>query len=214
MCFSASASFGAGAVLAVAGIVTLKKANATNAIAFGAIPFIFAVQQFSEGFSWLALSEQVSPSWHQIPSYIFLFFSHIVWPTWMPLSLFLIEKDSSRMKILGGFLLLGCLLASYHLYFIITKGVEGEIIGCHIDYFTHFPGRFSFPASFLYGLTTIVPFFLSGVKRMYLFGLGLILAYFVSKVFYVEYLISVFCFFAALLSVIIWYILSSIDNPG
>ena len=55
MCFSASASFGAGIVLSSIGIATITKTQSRSQLSLAFIPLIFAVQQFSEGFLWLSL---------------------------------------------------------------------------------------------------------------------------------------------------------------
>ena len=49
MCFSAPASFIAGAVLATVGVVTLRMATRPAQIAFAAIPLLFGIQQLFEG---------------------------------------------------------------------------------------------------------------------------------------------------------------------
>ena len=41
MCFSASASFGAGVVLNVIGVATIKKTHHSPQLLFASIPFIF-----------------------------------------------------------------------------------------------------------------------------------------------------------------------------
>jgi len=58
MCFSATASFGASAVLGVIGIVAVAKAKTNPQRVFATIPLIFSVQQLSEGFLWLSLKNQ------------------------------------------------------------------------------------------------------------------------------------------------------------
>jgi hypothetical protein len=55
MCFSASASFGASLVLSVIGVATIKNTRHREQLPFASIPFVFAVQQFSEGVLWLTL---------------------------------------------------------------------------------------------------------------------------------------------------------------
>ena len=57
MCFSASASFGAGIVISTIGVVTLKKVSSPAHYYFALIPLFFAIQQFAEGFLWLALAD-------------------------------------------------------------------------------------------------------------------------------------------------------------
>ena len=64
MCFSASASFGLGITLSAIGAACIKRINTPTAYFFGSIPLIFAIQQLSEGFLWLALS---------MPIYLYFF---------------------------------------------------------------------------------------------------------------------------------------------
>lgn len=74
MCFSASASFGAGVVLSTIGIITFKKTEAKSQLVFASIPFIFAVQQISEGFLWLALANPSYAFLEKFTSHAFVFF--------------------------------------------------------------------------------------------------------------------------------------------
>ena len=207
MCFSASASFGAGLVLSIAGVVTLRIAKKRSVVIFAFIPILFAVQQITEGFVWVCLSTPSWEPWQDIPIAIFLFLSHVLWPVWMPLSIWLLEKRGWRKKILFTLLCLGILLAIYHFYFIVTYTPKAEILSCHIDYITSFPESLMLLSAMLYGLTTIIPTLISSSKRMWMMGVVLTIAYVVSKLFYEAYLVSVFCFFAALMSIVVYLIL-------
>ena len=57
MCFSASASFGASALLGVIGTVAVVKAKTTSQRLFAVIPFIFSIQQLTEGLLWVAIKQ-------------------------------------------------------------------------------------------------------------------------------------------------------------
>ena len=96
MCFSANASFGSAAVLSLIGVVTMRKASTSAQLALGCFPFIFALQQLSEGFVWFSFTSLSTAGWQSIPIYFFLVFSHVIWPVWIPLSIFLIEKRNDR----------------------------------------------------------------------------------------------------------------------
>ena len=91
MCFSASASFGAGIVLSVIGIASLKKVQHASQIPFAALPLIFAIQQFSEGILWLVLPNLEYLILRQVITYVFLFFAQIVWPVWVPFAILLLD---------------------------------------------------------------------------------------------------------------------------
>ena len=55
MCFSAGASFGASALLGVAGAIAVTRATTIPQRLFASIPFVFSVQQLAERLLWLSL---------------------------------------------------------------------------------------------------------------------------------------------------------------
>ena len=57
MCFSAGASFGVSAMLFGTGIVAIKKNESPKMLALACTPFLFGLQQLSEGILWLTLSD-------------------------------------------------------------------------------------------------------------------------------------------------------------
>jgi len=54
-----------------------------------------------------------------------------------------------------------------------------------------------------------VPHFISSVRRMWMFGTLMAASCLVTGIFYREYLTSVWCFFAAFISLVILWIVSS-----
>ena len=176
-------------------------------IAFACIPFIFGLQQATEGCVWLSLTGDAMKAWPNVPADIFLFFSHVLWPVWMPFSIWLCEKDANRKRKLFSLFCLGCILALYHLFYIVTNTPRSEILNCHIDYTMGFPKKLMLLTSILYGITTILPSFISSRKKMWMMGIVLTISYFTTWIFYTQYLISVFCFFAAMLSIVVYFII-------
>ena len=80
MCFSAGASFGTSVGLAGIGVAAIRKAGDGSQRLFAAIPLIFAIQQLTEGFVWLALMHR-NYSTCQAPSvYFYIFFAYAAWP--------------------------------------------------------------------------------------------------------------------------------------
>ncbi len=201
MCFSATASFGAGALLTFAGIAALTKVDTRSQIPFAAIPVIFAFQQFTEGFVWLSLTHADFSHWQKIPVTIFLFLAQAVWPFWVPYSFLLIEKDEKRkiaLKILLGF---GTIVSIFLAYRVLFFPVSAAITPLHIHYALHFPNEpYSTVVSIFYFLATIVPPFLAGGKRMTSLGLLNLMSFIVTMLFFENYVISVWCFFGALIS--------------
>ena len=79
MCFSASASFIAGAALVTAGIATLRIVRRPSEIPFAAIPLLFGLQQLIEGLIWLSFRD-ASPLANSTLTFVYSLFSHVVWP--------------------------------------------------------------------------------------------------------------------------------------
>jgi hypothetical protein len=62
MCFSATANFVGSGVLGTIGVATLTKVKHRRELLFAALPALFAVHQFVEGFVWLGLDGMLSPA--------------------------------------------------------------------------------------------------------------------------------------------------------
>jgi len=208
MCFSAGASFGAATVLTVVGVITLKKVTNYRQFPFASIPLMFAIQQFAEGFVWLSLSNVNYLAFGPPSSHIFLFFAQVAWPIWVPFSIFLLEKNAFRKKILLAVTGIGILVGSYLSYCLFVYPIKAEINSFHIDYSLNFPMSLAWIGGLFYLISTIFPAFISSVKRMQLLGILIATSYVFTRIFYAGYLISVWCFFAAIISVIIFFIVT------
>lgn len=214
MCFSASASFGASVILGTIGVVTLRKTTDRTQVPFAAIPLMFAAQQFSEGMLWMGLSDPAYASWQHFPVYIFLIFAQLIWPSWVPFSLLRLETNPARRKILQVFLTMGLSISCYLLYCLFVYDVSAEIRSGHIHYNLNFPFAFVWITSVIYFIPTVVSLFVSTVKGMSALAIAILISFLVTKVFFDDYLISVWCFFAAGLSLMIMWITSLFSRPS
>src|SRR5687767_5665806 len=127
MCFSAGASFGAGIVLTVIGTISIKKAGSSSQLFLAGVPLIFAVQQVSEGFLWLALSNPAYAFLQQFTTYAFLFFAQVVWPLWIPLSMMMAEENKKRRKILTILVGVGVFVIIERAYGLLNYPVDAKI---------------------------------------------------------------------------------------
>jgi hypothetical protein len=62
MCFCATVNFAGSAVLGVVGVAALLEVKHRRELLFAALPSLFALHQFTEGFVWLGLTH-VLPAW-------------------------------------------------------------------------------------------------------------------------------------------------------
>lgn len=212
MCFSASASFGAGLVLSVIGVVSIKKAEHRSQWLFASIPLIFAVQQISEGILWLALPQPDLLNTQKIFTHIFLLFAQIIWPIWVPIAILLLEKNSTRKNIQKVLIAAGLVVGIYLGYCLLAFHVESSIIGHHISYQQDYPTAFKGFGIVFYAMATIVPTFLSHIKRMWILGLTILISYIITRIFYEHYVLSVWCFFSSIISISVYLIMLELSN--
>ena len=133
--------------------------------------------------------------------------AQVLWPAIITVSVLLMEEDKKRKGILRIFLFMGLLLSVYYLYCLIFFNVNPQIMGYHIQYNTEFPDSLAIPAFIIYLIATITPLFVSGIKRTHLLGILMFLSCLITGIFFTQFLISVWCFFAALISGVIFWIL-------
>lgn len=203
MCFSATASFSASALLLLCSIVTLKKATKAQRM-FAAIPLIFAIQQFLEGRVWQSITAGFDPLSY---AYGFLAFVFLVWPIWIPLSIIQMAPSAQEKKRLRFPLIAGIVIALITLAYLGIK-TPSVLIACgHLRYTAAINPMLWIPGSILYLIATITPFFMVSIPRMAVMGTILALSYGVSFWFYFQNILSVWCFFAAILSAFILLII-------
>ena len=212
MCFTATVSFSSAAVLLAVGTFTLKAARHKYELPLAAIPLLFAIQQLIEGFLWLTFSNDVALL-NVAMTYLYSFFSHVLWPMYLPLSVLLIEPRGRNRLIMTTFLAIGVLVGAYLLLAMVIFGITSRPTGQHIEYVApHFFGIATMSAYLL--ATTITPM-LSTHRVVKLFGILAFLSFASAYYFYATWFISVWCLFAALLSTVIlahFYLRASVQE--
>jgi Family of unknown function (DUF6629) len=208
MCFSATASFAGGAVLSAISIGTLGKVSTPKQKLFAGIPLIFGIQQFAEGVLWITLKSNEDERLQDIATYVFLITALVIWPVMIPLSAWLIEEAKTRKKVLAGLTVTGGILSVFYAFCLVSFNVAPQIHSFHIQYIDEFPVIPIRIAFVFYLVTTIAPLFVSSVRRMWLFGILITISCIITGIFFSQYLTSVWCFFAALISIVIYWILS------
>ena len=89
------------------GIVTLTKVKHRREFLFAALPTMFAVHQFIEGFVWLGLDGVLSASVAHDMGAAFVLYAQGLLPLLLPLSVLLFEPDIGSRRRMLPFLILG-----------------------------------------------------------------------------------------------------------
>ncbi len=212
MCFSPEASFAGGVVISAVGFATINKVHKPSQLVFAAIPIFFGIQQIVEGTLWLTLPDNDFLNIQKISTYLFLIMAQVLWPTMIPLSVLFMEEKPKRRRILRILLVMGMILSLYYLSCLIFLHVKPQIVGYHIQYNTDFPDSFAMVAFVIYLVVTIIPLFISSIKRTHLMGILMFFSCLITAIFFTQYLTSVWCFFAAILSGVVYWILRDSKN--
>lgn len=200
MCFSATASFTSAALLLGTGALTLRKARAPRERPFAAIPLIFGMQQLTEGVLWLGFGWD-TPMLNTVLTQVYSFFSHVLWPVYVPLAACLMEPPGPRRRVLALVSAGGIAVGTYLLYSLFVYRIVARPIGPHIVYDS--PHFYVATVMTLYLSATTASMLLSSHRIAKLFGALTLAASFAAYVFYARWFISVWCFFAAGLSLVI-----------
>jgi hypothetical protein len=210
MCFSATASFGASMMLAGIGSISMVKAKNTPLKVLAIIPFVFSLQQFSEGWVWLSLTRESYALWKAPSMYLFLFFAEVAWPICISFAMMLLEKNKHQKIVLRFLFYAGVLLSAGLTFSLYYYSADAKVMGNHVMYTVDTPDNFKLITNLAYFITAVLPAFLSTVKKSWLIGAILLVSYIVAKLFYAEYIISIWCYFATMICVIIlWMIWSN-----
>ena len=131
----------------------------------------------------------------------------VLWPMMIPFSVLFMEENRKRKKVLIVLLAIGIVLSMYYSYCLLFFNVNPQIMNYHIQYNSDFPKSLAKVAFIVYLIATITPLFVSSIKRVHLLGVLMFLSCLVTAIFFTQYLTSVWCFFAALISGVIYWIL-------
>jgi hypothetical protein len=212
MCFSAEASFGAGVIIGTVGIYSIKKAQKPNQLLFAATPLIFAFHQISEGFVWIALLNPGYQTLYAVSVSFYLAIAQVLWPFWVPLSVLLIEKEQSRKKIIIAFLIIGTIGALYLAIGLLIFPITAQIKSHHIHYDHGYLLDSDFIPVIFYFLPATIPLFVTSNKDIRILGFVILVSASVSFILFEKYFTSVWCFFAAAISIWVLVIVKKMNK--
>lgn len=205
MCFSATGSFGVAVGIAGIGAVAISRAPPPSHRMLAAIPLLFAAQQAAEGIVWMTITHPSHPWVQSLAVAVFLGFALVFWPIWVPVSLFVAERNRTRRRVLSVLSWIGLVVGGYASVLLIRGRPVAHVARHSIAYSYVERGPALVLALYLpgYVLPTVVPFFVSTVSRAKLMGTVLIVSLLATFLIERQALTSVWCFFAAILSVIV-----------
>lgn len=218
VCFSATASFAAGAILTPLGGYTLARSYRRDRryLVVSSFPLVFGIQQAVEGWGWLAIGSGGRLDEHSA-AVAFLFFAYFLWPLLVPLSAYFIEQERRRRALFVTLSILGGLfgLSLYVPLLLSADWLSVRVVQGSIFYQSTLIYDGFMPRTVLrlfYAAIVALPLLISTVASIRLFG-ALILASVISGLVLFDYAFtSVWCFIAAILSIYVLRIVQRVPN--
>jgi hypothetical protein len=201
MCFSATASFTASVALGLVGTAGVIKTTDKKAWPLMAMPLFFALQQFVEGLVWVSIKSY--PAYTLPLTHIFLFFALFFWPTYLPLAALSLETNKARRLIISIFCLGGTVVGIIFYGNFLRHPEAAQIINRCLYY----PNLAPYPnlLGYLYILATIGSGMASSKAVVKVFSLLVLVFSLITWYFYAMNFISVWCFFAAIISLVLFF---------
>jgi hypothetical protein len=201
VCFSATVNFMGSGVLGAVGVVTFSKVKHRRELLFAALPALFAVHQFIEGFVWLGLDGILSPAVAHDMGAAFMLYAQGLLPFLLPLSVLLFEPNRTSRQRMLPFLVLGGATTLYILWALAAFPLQLYIRGNSIVYINQATNNLA--VAVLYVIATCGSLFFSKIKMMVIFGVAnLVILLVVMEVKRYAFT-SLWCAYAAVASVII-----------
>jgi len=201
VCFSATVNFVGSGVLGAVGVVTLTRVKHRRELLFAALPTLFAVHQFIEGFVWLGLDGILSPAVAHDMGAAFMLYAQGLLPFLLPLSVLLFEPNRTSRQRMLPFLVLGGATTLYILWALTAFPLQLYIRGDSIVYLNQATNNLA--VAVLYVIATCGSLFFSKIKMMVIFGAAnLVILLVVMEVKRYAFT-SLWCAYAAVVSVII-----------
>ncbi|HEY6160248.1 MAG TPA: DUF6629 family protein [Bacteroidia bacterium] len=213
MGLNANSCFVLSAVLFAFGSFSLKWTRTNTHVPFAAMPLILSVQQFAQGWLWLALTQKDESIPGDVSKYIFLVCSQVLWPVWVPFCLRLMERDPKRKRMLNMLCGLGVLTAFALTVRLFFFNIEPRISDEHIVYDFNTAGTFNWLSNAMYFIVCTIPFFVSGIKRMGVIGYLQLASFFTTVIFFGERdVVPVWGYFSLLISMMVVMVIISLPK--
>ena len=224
MCFSASASFTASAVLMPLGLYSTHLARTsgrTSYLPLALTPFFFGVQQFIEGLVWTGIDRGRVEPLTTLASMGFLFFAYCFWMIWIPWSAWAIARETESTTLQRRLRWVAIIATVLGIGFFLPVLFNPPAVQPAV----HSTGRLAYDLTnlrsvfhnfvntepvgeLLYWGFIVIPLVALRDKAVRLFGVMIFASIFLTWFTYSKTFNSVWCFYCAILSIMVLWIVN------
>ena len=203
MCFSATASFVSAGVIGVIGVATLRHVREPRTLLFAAVPLLFALHQLCEGLVWLGLDGRIGKVALDHVAFLFTIYAQGILPLLMPVAVLLMEPRGWRRSVILGLTGIGVVVCGWDLIGLVSLPTHTFIDYHSISYRNPMTGNLFI--SLLYILATCGALLLSSHRVVQWYGALNVIGLTIVEVVKEYAFTSVWCFYAALLSGMLYW---------
>ncbi|OBF61308.1 hypothetical protein A5753_18940 [Mycobacterium sp. 852002-51971_SCH5477799-a] len=197
MCFSITADLVVGTALVPVAVATLREVRHWREVPFALLPTVFAVHQFIEAAVWP--DGFFSPGLVHLATRAYVFIALPLLPALVPWAILMLEPRGARLRV-APFAVLGTVVSAYLAVVVLTEPVEVTKGPHALQYQIGVHGGYVWAV--LYVIAVIGPALLSGYRSIVVFGFANLVGLIVVAVLYVHAFASLWCIYAAALSVL------------
>jgi hypothetical protein len=107
MCFSPGADAVVGGIVVVIGADALRHVREPKQILLASLPVLFGLHQIDEAFVWWGLQGRVAESIERVSIWVYLLFALAALPALVPLAVLAVERSPSRRRVIAALAALG-----------------------------------------------------------------------------------------------------------
>jgi len=202
MCFSPAADAVVGGIVVAVGVDALRHVREPKQIPFAALPLLFGLHQLDEAFVWLGLQGHVSESIERVGVWVYMLFALALLPMLVPLAIFAIEHSPARKRLIAALSVLGVAVGVSLGVALFRGSVNAAIDGHHLAYdVSALSGGRELTA--LYVIAACGALLACSYRDIAVLGALNLVAVPVLMWLTVSGFISLWCFWAAIVSVVI-----------
>jgi hypothetical protein len=202
MCFAPEADAIVGAVVIAVGVDALRHVRSPKQIPLAAVPLLLGLHQLTEAFVWWGLQGHVSESVERVATWSWLLFAFVALPVLLPVAVDLVERSAGRRWVIRAFALLGVAVAIALAAAIFRGPVNAQIHGHCISYDVDALGN-GREWTALYVIAACGALLVSSHRALAALGAMNLVVVPILLWLTVDGFISLWCFWAAIASVVI-----------
>jgi len=201
MCFSPEVDLIAGLVIGAVGVDALRHVEDRRDFALASVPLVLAAHQLIESVAWLGLEGRAPKAATEVAVAAYLVIALTVVPVLVPWAVLCTERDPKRRSMMMPFVALGIAVAGVLIVSLASAPYGATIGGRYIAYRVDVIGGGVTAGAYV--LAVCAPLMLSSAHRLVMFGFVNAVVFFALSTLLVEGVISLWCVWAAVSSVVI-----------